>query len=86
MYVTFTNKYKRCYNNWKKNELIINNTNYKKIEIDNLLINVKFVDDMLNIKLKVLHVKRPLLILSENIIGHASTKIFKHLLQHCNYS
>ena len=89
LYISFTSKIKHIDTNdiiiiGKKNELRIDDPNYKKIEIDNLLINVKLVDNMLSIKLKILYTGKQLPIFSENMIGHMFKKIFKRLLQYYN--
>jgi hypothetical protein len=85
LYISFTNKIKyKSEDNiiiiGTMNNLIINEPNYKKIDINNLLINVKLVDDKLSIKLKVLYVGEKLPIFSENMIGHIFKKLFKRLV------
>jgi hypothetical protein len=86
LYISFTNKIKRIAHNniiiiGKKNNLTVNQPHCKKIEIDELLINVILDGDKLHIKLKVLYVGEQLPVFSDNIIGYVFKKLFTKMLE-----
>jgi len=84
-YITFSNKVNRIDQNHiellgTKNDII--KDGYKKLDIDNIHLDIKLVDSELNIKLKFNIVEDEMPIYIENNIGLVFRKIIKNLIKH----
>ncbi len=87
LYMSFTQKIKQLEDGsvliiGKKTDENIDNFALKKIEIDNLLINISFNNNELNITMKVLYIGERLPVFSDNMIGHMFDKIFKNVINY----
>ena len=88
LYITFTQKIKQIGKSdvvivGKNNNIILEGEDNKKVEIDDLVVNVKLIDNRLCIKLKVCYTGKKLPVFSDNIIGHVFKKMFNNLILYC---
>lgn len=84
-YISFTNIInKKCENSitlfGNKNHISIDKENYKKMDIDNILLNITLVNDELEINLSFEYVGEKILIIMENTLGLVFRKIIKNLI------
>ena len=87
-YITYTNNIIKNNDNnitliGKKNNIKIDKPDYKKLEIDDILLNIELINSELNIKLKFSYIGNKMPIYAENTIGLIFRKIIKNLL--CYY-
>jgi hypothetical protein len=85
LYITYANNIiKKNENsiclNGKKNHIKIDKDEYKKIEIDDIILNIDLINSDLNITLKFNFIGEKIPIYAENTIGLIFRKIIKNLL------
>ena len=86
-YISFTDKITKISSNeiiinGLKNDIKVNIDDYKKLEIDNILIYFKIVNLELQILLKFNYIGEKIPIYIENLIGLIFRKIFKNLIKY----
>lgn len=84
-YISFTNIINKKSDNLitligNKNHISVDKENYKKMDIDNILLNIDLVNDELEIKLSFDYVGEKILIIMENTLGLVFRKIIKNLI------
>ena len=91
LYITYTNFIKKTNNNnitleGKKNNIKIDKTGWKKIEIDDIILNIEIIDSELVLKLKFTFIGDKMPIYAENTTGLIFRKIIKNLLAYYSKS
>ena len=86
-YISFTDKITKINSNeiiinGLKNDIKVNLDDYKKLEIDNILIYFKIENSELQILLKFNYIGEKIPIYMENLIGLIFRKIFKNLIKY----
>jgi hypothetical protein len=84
-YITFTSKINKINDNHiiltgTKND--IDKDGYKKLQIDNIYMEIQLVNNELNVKFKFNTIEDEMPIYIENNIGSVFRKIFKNLIKH----
>jgi hypothetical protein len=84
-YISFTNIINKKSENsitllGNKNHISIDKDNYKKMDIDNISLNIDLVNDELEINLSFEYVGEKILIIMENTLGLVFRKIIKNLI------